>query len=1171
MEFIHLHVASNYSIRYGANHPPYLVEAAVEQPALALTDRDGLFGAIKFVQAAVAAGVKPILGLELPLLETKSVRTVTPRFGGEFRDLNPARIVILGKGRDGFTALNRLASATAELGGITPEVLAEVIEISNAELALLLGQNSDVGRAFGLGKLSQAAGFLNTWRNSGARVYGELVSHQSRDTRSTPNSNSSNFRINYSTPAAARLWKFFDANQIPAVLTNAVRYVDRKNAKTIDILDATRRLVTVSEKSVDRVNAEGYLKSADEMWQVLNEISYTANFGIAATSQVWQNTNQLGMEFVIDPVADLGIGKVFVPELDVILQSKPTARFDLTWNRPKSKYRDDETIKAEAAQADAVLRSRCEAAMSAPKFSTGLTETEVSERLEAELSVISKLGFASYFLTVAEVVNLSKARGIRVAARGSGAGSYVNHLLGISALNPLNHGLVMERFLSPLRSSLPDIDIDVESHRRLEIYEAVLDRFGTDRVAAVSMMDTYRVRHAIRDVGKALAMPAAEIGIIAKAFPRVRARDIRRALTDLPELSGSGLGTLHKNGKLNHFIELVESLDALPRNVAMHPCGVLLSDSSLLDRTPVQSSGAEIPMSHFDKDDVETMGFLKLDILGIRMQSAMSHAVSEIARTEGVQVKLDELDLADDETFKLIQSTKTLGCFQIESPGQRELVGKFAPSTFNDIIIDISLFRPGPIKSDMITPFLNAKHGWNPPEYLHPRLVSILQETSGVVVFHEQVIKLVAEITGCSLAEADEVRRSLGDWDKHREIRGWFYPAGIKNGFDIDVVDEIWAILRAFGSFGFCKAHAGAFALPTYQSAWLKTHYPAAFYAGILTHDPGMYPKRLILQDARHFQVPIAPIDVNESTDEYVVEEIDGVLGLRLPLSELKGISFEEVNSIIQSAPFRSINDLWERSEISKTTLERLVLVGALDEIHGIDPRNPCAGRPTRRDLLVHASDLEKFRSRKVLLDEMLFIDELPVQPIPTGLAELNENEILQAELDLLGMDVSSHVLESFEPLLKILNVTRANQLLERRNNSEIFVVGVKVATQMPPIRSGKRVVFLTLDDSTGPLDVAFFEDTQEVFSSQLFNSWLLLVRGVTRRTGPKGISIRGTGCWDLNQVREIYEAGAGVDFRSDQLAGIEAVNQFIQTPIDFVEPIQNSRKLWHTSPGSPG
>jgi error-prone DNA polymerase len=201
----------------------------------------------------------------------------------------------------------------------------------------------------------------------------------------------------------------------------------------------------------------------------------------------------------------------------------------------------------------------------------------------------------------------------------------------------------------------------------------------------------------------------------------------------------------------------------------------------------------------------------------------------------------------------------------------------------------------------------------------------------------------------------------------------------------------------------------------------------------------------------------------------------------------------------------------------------------------------------------------------------MLFIDELPVQPISTGLAELNETEILQAELDLLGMDVSNHVLESFEPLLKILNVTRANQLLERRNNSEIFVVGVKVATQMPPIRSGKRVIFLTLDDSTGPLDVAFFEDTQEVFSSQLFNSWLLLVRGVTRRTGPKGISIRGTGCWDLNQVREIYEAGAGVDFRSDQLAGIEAVNQFIQTPIDFVEPIQNSRKLWHTSPGSPG
>ncbi|MEY3407572.1 MAG: polymerase subunit alpha, partial [Actinomycetota bacterium] len=791
--------------------------------------------------------------------------------------------------------------------------------------------------------------------------------------------------------------------------------------------------------------------------------------------------------------------------------------------------------------------------------------------LEAELAVVQQLGFASFFLTVAEVVSITKQMGIRVAARGSGAGSLINHLLGISALHPLSHGFVMERFLSPLRSSLPDIDIDVESHRRLEVYQAVFNRFGADRVAAVSMMDTYRVRHAIRDVGKALALPAAEIGIMAKAFPRIRARDIRRALTELPELAQSGLGKLHASGALNHFVELVEGLDKLPRNVAMHPCGVLLSDSALLDRTPVQASGAEIPMSHFDKDDVETMGFLKLDILGIRMQSAMAHAVEQIAITEKTEIDLDRIDLTDDATFRLIQSTRTLGCFQIESPGQRELVGKFGPSSFNDLIIDISLFRPGPVKSDMITPFLNARHGWKPANYLHERLKPILQETAGVVVFHEQVIRIVAEVTGCSLAEADEVRRRLGNWDEHPQVRGWFYPAGIKNGFDLDVVDAVWAILRAFASFGFCKAHAGAFALPTYQSAWLKSNHPAAFFAGILTHDPGMYPKRLILQDARNFAVPVLAVDINKSKDVYLVEKVDGVQGIRIPLSELKGISEAEVQSIIRAAPFTSMNDLWERANISKPVLQRLILVGAFDEMYGINPFRPKPAAATRRDLFVHASDLERSAVRRVDKSDLLFTEITPADPIPTGLPELELDEILQAEIEYLGMDISGHVLQSFEDLIKTLNLTRAADLLSQRSQKEIFIAGVKVATQTPPIRSGKRVVFVTLEDSTGPVDVTFFEDVQNEFNSQIFNNWLLLVRGVVRRTGERGVSIRGTGCWDLNQVKAVYDLALNAHKSPDPAAAIAAVTEFIKQPVGRIERVSDSPKLWHTSPGTPG
>ena len=432
----------------------------------------------------------------------------------------------------------------------------------------------------------------------------------------------------------------------------------------------------------------------------------------------------------------------------------------------------------------------------------------------------------------------------------------------------------MERFCSPLRAELPDIDIDVESARRTEVYERILDRFGGERVTCVSMMDTYKVRHAIRDVGAALGLPPVEIDEIAKAFPHIRARDARSAIAELPELRSRGLDS----PRLRALFDLVERLDGLPRHIALHPCGVILSDGGLLDRTPVEASWLGFPMSQFDKDDVETLGLLKLDVLGIRMQSAMAHAVQEVARVDGIEVDLDDqgqVPLDDEATFRLIRTSHTLGCFQIESPGQRELIGKFGPQRFEDLVIDISLFRPGPVKSDMITPFLEARHGWKDVSYLHPTLVEALHETEGVVVFHEQVLMIVAETTGVSLAQADEVRRALGTPKGQLEIEAWWRPAALARGYAREDVDRIWEVLKAFASFGFCKAHAAAFALPTYHSAWLKTHHTAAFLAGVLTHDPGMYPKRLILDDARSLGIAVLGLDVNASTGSYRIERLD--------------------------------------------------------------------------------------------------------------------------------------------------------------------------------------------------------------------------------------------------------------------------------------------------------
>ncbi|HSA52387.1 MAG TPA: DNA polymerase III subunit alpha, partial [Yinghuangia sp.] len=784
---------------------------------------------------------------------------------------------------------------------------------ARGDLVVLLGPDSDVGRAVADRSATRAAHLLRAYRAAlpPEALYVELVSHLGQPDGPL------------STARAARMLALADDCGVPAVLTNAVRYADRGDAPVADVLDAVRRLVPLGHRHLDRVGSEGYLKPSLDMVRIAAEIALAADRGTARA--LLARTRALAESLVLDPREDLGIGRVFYPEPEIV------------------------GVPADKAAAE--LRARCEAGLGLRGIAP---TTEVLSRLDDELALIGRLGLPSYFLTVAGVVDLIREMGVRCAARGSGAGSLVNHLIGISGVDPMRYGLIMERFVSDRRSALPDIDVDVESARRTDVYERILEKFGTERCAMVSMTETYRARHAIRDVGAALGLPPGEIDAVAKAFPHIRARDVRAALRDLPELRASGI----TEAGFGTLLTLAERLDRLPRHLALHPCGVLLSDTSLLDRTPVEASAQDFPMSQFGKDDVEDLGLLKLDVLGVRMQSAMAHALDEIERTGGGRVDLDAVPFDDPATFDLIRSTRTLGCFQIESPGQRELVGKFAPETFEDLIVDISLFRPGPVKSDMVTPFLNARQGWAAPDVIHRDLWPALAETEGVVVFHEQVIRIIATMTGCDFARADVARRALGSVDGQTAIRDWFCVEADARGYDRATVERVWEVLKAFASFGFCKAHAAAFAVPTYQSAWLKAHHTAAFTAGVLTHDPGMYPKRLILDDARQFGVPVLGVDVNVSDPVYRVEDVDGRPGIRIALAEVKGISEKEVERIVEARPFTSLADFWHRTGVSRPVVERLILVGAFDSVHGTGGG---AGALTRRDLLLQLTDLDRY------------------------------------------------------------------------------------------------------------------------------------------------------------------------------------------------------------------
>ncbi len=1274
--FTHLHVASGYSLRYGASTPAELVEAAVAQglPALALTDRDGLYGAVKFALACADAEVTPILGVDLavepsgmltglpgwadPTAQARAARR-TPARGGVAVDPRNPRATVLALGRDdaaglpagvGWGRLCRLVSATHLRGerGVPVSTLELVAAHATAPqssvpaLAVLLGPNSEVGRAVLARRPDLARAVLARWQAAlpSGVLFVEVVCHHG-----APDGPSS-------LGHAVRMLALAREVGVPAVLTNAVRHATPDGAATVDVLDAARRLVPLDVRHVDRVSAEGYLADGGQMVATAREIARGGGDEPAA-APLLAATQTLAARCHLDPAADLGVGSVHFPEHH-LLGLGP---------------RED---------AGAELRKRCEAGISVRY--PGASESFVGivrERLDQELATIAALQYAPYFITVSDVCGVIRGLGVRVAARGSGAGSLVNHLLGISGVDPIRHNLLMERFLSPLRAQLPDIDIDVESARRPEVYEAIIARFGAERVTGVSMMDTYRVRHAVRDVGAALGLPPAEIDTIAKSFPHIRARDVRHAIAELPELQASGFAS----DRLGLLFDLVERLDGLPRHVALHPCGVILSDATLLDRTPVESSWLGFPMSQFDKDDVEDIGLLKLDVLGIRMQSAMAYALDEIARVDGPgasgagahpdtatlpgtgyldaatgRIDLDAVPHDDEATFRLIRSTHTLGMFQIESPGQRELVGKFAPRSFGDLIIDISLFRPGPVKSDMITPFLRARQGWDSPRYLHPTLQPALEETCGVVVFHEQVLQMVAVTAGCSLAEADEVRRTLGSPQGQAEVEAWWRPLARSRGYDSGSVDRIWEVLTAFASFGFCKAHAAAFALPTYHSAWLKAHHPAAFLAGVLTHDPGMYPKRLILDDARNLGITVLPLDVNASEATYRVEKLtpltcppepgeprldrlggdlpDGSpYGIRLSLVDVKGISAAEVARIVAGRPYQALSDFWHRAQVARPIAERLVVAGAFDSLYGLGATLPVRRRDrvTRRDLLLQVAELDRWaravdrgrprrgRARaatgtaaaqaaalarqargvgdtrgdvrgdlhvppgggppvtgrdEIRYDEIRYdgirydeirvaaarqsqaprtaappqqhpvqlaleLGDAPDETRPSGLPEMTGAERVRAELEVLGLDASQHVLDFYAPLLEALGITRSRDVLSHRNRAELLVAGVKVATQTPPVRSGRRVVFLTLDDATGPVDATFFEDAQGPYAATVFHSWLLLVRGVLRRTGPRGVSLRATGAWELPLLWDAWTDG-GLDAVQAVLAAVD-------------------------------
>ncbi len=1097
--FVHLDVRSCFSLKEGAFIPEDLAAraAALRMPAVALTDRDGLYGAARFVDACRKTDVQPILGASV------TIRGWDPS-GGRGADRPNRRsepdthLVLLATDTEGYANLCRLITDAHLLGERgDPALEPGQVCAHAAGLIALAGPRSAPGLLAVRGLTDAAAEALDPLREAfGPERLFVTVEHRMER------------RSHDEIRSMLRLAEHLD---VRAVAANPVRYLVPEDAFLADALECMRELVPIASNHVSRANAEGYLKPFETMRLLFAERPdlCDATLGIAERCTF-----------------DLGLGTVHFPDFPV----------------------------SAGRSATSVLAERCWRGIEDRDVAA---TPEVRDRLDHELAMIHRQGFSAFFLTVAEIVADIKAMGIRCACRGSAAGSLVCYLTGISDVDPVRHDLAFERFMNPMRDELPDIDVDVESARREDVYDMVLSRHGDDRAACVAMVDTYRARSAVREVGKALGLPDVEVGIVAKAFPHIAARNLREAIDRLPELRGINLPM----PLLELLFRVAERLDGFPRHIALHPCGIVLSSHDLVDRVPLERSANGHRMIQADKDDAERLGYLKLDVLGIRMLSSMRHALDEIARTTGEKVDLDRIALDDAPTFELIRASDTLGCFQIESPGQRELLQKLQPTRWEDLIVDISLFRPGPVKSDMIQPYLRRRAGMEAPVYIHPDLRPALRGTYGVIVYHEQVIRTLAALAGYDLTYADHIRRHLDREDLLPGFHTDFIRRAVARGVDREAAERTWKAVAEFASFGFCKAHAAAFAVPTYQSAWLKAHYPAQFLAGILTHDPGMYPRRLLLEDARRRGIPILPLDVNRSEREYVAEEVvmsteggrgptgassrspaewpsdpqEGsrggwrairaarveaptvpaaetpstgpVFGIRLALQDVHGICDVEIRSILTARadrPFRDVGDFLRRTTVSRPVTEALAHVGAFDELSRDDAN--------RRTHLYAAMTTAPQREG----DQLALTDAAaPAHRF----ADYSDAEVVRAELEVLGLDATRHVVSFFEPLLQDLGVTRTNDLHRCRGGSKVMVAGVKVASQTPAIRSGQRIIFLTLDDATGPIEVTVFESVQPKVARTVFHAYAMAVWGELRRTGVRGISVVAEEIWDLTAL----------------------------------------------------
>lgn len=955
--------------------------------------------------------------------------SIKPIFGVELT-LDTGHVTVLAKNRTGFASICKLLTrAHLDHERNHPVLQESMLLAEGKELIVLSGCSSGpLARLVRSRKFDQARDWVRIYRER----FGEDFFIEIQRTLEPMQE-----RLN------ERLIRLSYELGVPLVATNNVHYVKREQSRVQDLLTCVRHLIPLDEPHEDRkINAHLYLKSASEM-----------NMLFADLSDAVRNTVEIADRCEAYEISEPRFQPRFIGQHDT----------------SASQNLRDLTI------AGANRRYAC-------------IKPALKARIDYELSVIAELGFADYFLVVHDLVQFARGKNFRHAGRGSAADSVVAYCLDITKVDSYARNLRFERFINPERANnLPDIDIDFDSRYRDQVTEYVTDRYGKDHVATVCTYSRFRARSAIRDVAKALGFAVGDIDRIAKSTHwATSARGIRVAIDKRPELRALNIPMK----KFELLFDLCAALNNLPRHISTHLGGVVITGDRIWEISPLQMAAKGVQVIQYDKDGVEDLRLLKLDLLCLRMLGAVEDSVGMISSRDD-SFDLDRIPCDDRSTFDLIQSGATAGAFQIESPAQMSLHPRLKTSTYEDIVASVALIRPGPVKGEMVEPFVRHRNAQENITPIHPVIDKILGHTYGVVLYQEQVISIAVDLAGFTPGQADSLRRAISHHraeEKMKELGEMFVAQAISNGVDRELAEKVFSWLQGYAGYGFCEAHAAAFGDTSYRTAYLLQHHPAEFYAAVLNNQPmGFFPAATIVNEARRRGIQVLGPDVNCSQVDYTIE----AGAIRVGLKQVGGICQADLDSIVSGRPYTSWSDFLRRCQVPRNILEHLVLAGAISSF--------CTNR---KALLFSLGGSNGHRDGELALE----YDEINV---PGNVPDFTPFERLCHEWDILGFSPDRHPLEFWREYLAAHRV-HTNQSIKEITDTELVLraAGWVIRPHTPPTKSGKTVVFMSLEDETGLLNVTVFPAIYEKYGHLIYSFPVLVVEGRKDRRGANSLIV---------------------------------------------------------------